>query len=72
VKKISYAQSRINKIKEDIISDHNAGGSIRFLSRKYEVSKEVIRRNLVEWGCISSEKNTNKINNPNATFGREK
>lgn len=71
MERISMAQKRVNRSADQIKSDHAAGASLKFLARKYEVSAEVIRRNLVEWGMMSAERDTTRIRNTNPTFGRD-
>jgi Zn-dependent peptidase ImmA (M78 family) len=71
MQRISMAQKRINRVVDQIKADFNAGASLKFLARKYEVSAEVIRRNLIEWNLMSSERDASKVHNTSPTFGRE-
>lgn len=71
MERISMAQKRVNRSADLIRSDFAAGASLKFLARKYEVSAEVIRRNLAEWGLISTEKDASRVRNTNPTFGRD-
>jgi Zn-dependent peptidase ImmA (M78 family) len=71
MERVSMAQKRVNRSETDIRSDFEAGASLKFLERKYEISAAVIRRNLAEWGLMSSEKDKSKIRN-NDPFGWNK
>jgi len=68
MQRISMAQKRINRAVDQIKADFNAGASLKFLARKYEVSAEVIRRNLIEWNLMSTERDASKVHNTSPHF----